>query len=70
MMIQLSWLWVRHQPASVISRRFATRVGTARGRVHRIAIVAVARKLLVAPWRFVLQGVVPEGAIFKAPASA
>lgn len=70
MMIQLSWLWVRHQPASAISRWFATRVGTARGRIRRIAIVAVARKLLVALWRFVSQGVVPEGAIFKAPASA
>jgi hypothetical protein len=41
------------------------RVGTARGRVRRIAIVAVARKLLVALWRYVTQGVVPEGAVLK-----
>ena len=50
-MIQLAWMWIRHQPGSAISRWFARRVGTARGRVRRIAIVAVARKLLVALWR-------------------
>jgi transposase len=62
-MIQLAWLWIRHQPGSAISQWFAKRVGTARGRVRRIAIVAVARKLLVALWRYV--GVVPEGAVLK-----
>jgi transposase len=65
-MIQLAWLWIRHQPGSAISHWFAQRVGTARGRVRRIAIVAVARKLLVALWRYVTQGVVPEGAVLKA----
>ena len=65
-MIQLAWLWIRHQPGSAISQWFARRVGTARGRVRRIAIVAVARKLLVALWRYVTQGVVPEGAVLKA----
>ncbi len=63
-MIQLAWLWIRHQPGSAISHWFAQRVGTARGRVRRIAIVAVARKLLVALWRYV--GVIPEGAVLKA----
>jgi transposase len=65
-MIQVAWLWIRHQPGSAISQWFAQRVGTARGRVRRIAIVAVARKLLVALWRYVTQGVVPEGAVLKA----
>jgi transposase len=65
-MVELAWLWLRYQPASAISRWFAARVGTARGRVRRIAIVAVARKLLVALWRFVTQGVIPEGAVLKA----
>ena len=65
-MIQVAWLWIRHQPGSAISQWFARRVGTARGRVRRIAIVAVARKLLVALWRYVTQGVVPEGAVLKA----
>ena len=65
-MIQVAWLWIRHQPGSAISQWFARRVGTARGRVRRIAIVAVARKLLVALWRYVTQGVIPEGAVLKA----
>src|SRR3954471_23528946 len=65
-MMQVAWLWIRHQPGSAISQWFARRVGTARGRVRRIAIVAVARKLLVALWRYVTQGVIPEGAVLKA----
>ena len=65
-MVELAWLWLRYHPASATSRWFAARVGTARGRVRRIAIVAVARKLLVALWRFVTQGVIPEGAVLKA----
>jgi transposase len=65
-MIQLAWLWIRHQPGSAISQWFVQRVGTARGRVRRIAIVAVARQLLVALWRYGTQGVVPEGAVLKA----
>jgi transposase len=65
-MIELAWFWVRHQPDSALSRWFHTRVGSAKGRIRRIAIVALARKLLVALWRYVAQGVVPEGAVFKA----
>jgi len=64
-MIELAWFWLRHQPDSALSRWFHARVGTAKGRVRRIAIVALARKLLVALWRYVTQGVVPEGAVFK-----
>ena len=64
--IELAWFWLRHQPNSALSRWFRARVGAAKGRVRRIAIVALARKLLVALWRFVTQGVVPEGAVFKA----
>jgi transposase len=65
-MIELAWFWVRHQPGSALSRWFVERVGTARGRVRRIAIVALARKLLVALWRYVTQGVDPQGAVLKA----
>ncbi len=65
-MIELAWSWLRHQPDSALSRWFHARVGAAKGRVRRIAIVALARKLLVALWRYVTQGVVPEGAVFKA----
>jgi len=55
-MIELAWLWVRHQPDSALSRWFRARVGTERGRIRRIAIVALARKLLIALWRYVTHG--------------
>ena len=65
-MIELAWFWLRHQPDSALSRWFQARVGAGKGRIRRIAIVALARKLLVALWRYVTQGVVPEGAVLKA----
>ncbi len=65
-MIQLAWLWLRHQPGSDLSRWFHQRVGDKRGKIRRITIVAVARKLLVALWRYVTQGLVPAGAELKA----
>lgn len=65
-MIELAWLWVRHQQDSALTRWFRDRVGDERGRVRRIAIVALARKLLIALWRYVTQGEVPEGAVLKA----
>ncbi|HZT21118.1 MAG TPA: IS110 family transposase [Dongiaceae bacterium] len=65
-MVELAWLWLRYQPDSALSRWFRRRVGEQGGRVRRIAIVALARKLLVALWRYVTQGVVPEGATLKA----
>jgi transposase len=64
-MIELAWLWVRHQPESALSQWFRERVGSERGRIRRIAIVAVARKLLIALWRYVAQGEVPQGAVLK-----
>ena len=65
-MVELAWLWVRHQPESAPSRWFQARVGHERGRVRRVAIVALARRLLVALWRYVAHGEVPEGAALKA----
>lgn len=65
-MIELAWLWVRHQPDSALSQWFRARVGDNRGRVRRIAIVALARKLLIALWRYVTHGELPEGAVLKA----
>jgi transposase len=64
-MIQLAWLWLRHQPVSALSKWFAERVGVHKGRVRRIAIVAMARKLAVALWRYLETGLVPEGAVLK-----
>lgn len=65
-LVELAWFWLRHQPDSALSVWFRARVGQGRGRIRRIAIVALARKLLVALWRYATQGVVPAGATFKA----
>jgi transposase len=69
-MVQLAWFWLRNQPGSALSTWCRERVGDRRGRIKRIAIVALARKLLVALWRFVTQGVIPEGAELKAAKAA
>ena len=60
-MIELAWLWVRHQPDSALSVWFRGRVGDERGRVRRVTIVALARKLLIALWRYLTHGEVPRG---------
>jgi transposase len=65
-MIELAWLWLRYQPESALARWFHERVGPARGRIRKINAVALARKLLVALWRYLTTGVVPEGARLKA----
>jgi transposase len=64
-MIELAWLWLRHQPDSPLSIWFRDRVGKLKGRIRRITIVAVARRLLIALWRYLKTGLVPEGAILK-----
>jgi transposase len=61
-MIQLAWLWLRHQPGSALSGWFRERVARHGGRVRKTAITALARKLLVAFWKYVTAGVVIEGA--------
>jgi transposase len=63
-MIQLAWLWIRHQPQSALTRWFKQRSQQGRKR----AIVALARKLVVALWKYVNQGVVIEGAVMKTAA--
>lgn len=67
--IELAWLWVRHQPDSALTQWFRERTAKASPRIKRIAIVALARKLMVALWRFLTTGVVPTGAKLK-PATA
>ena len=61
--IELAWLWLRHQPGSELSRWFRERVGNIKGRIRKIAIVALARKLMVALWRYLETGLVPSGAV-------
>jgi transposase len=63
--IELAWLWVRHQPDSALTRWFRQRVGDQKGRIRRIAIVALARKLMIALWRYLTTGLVPTGAVLR-----
>jgi transposase len=63
--IQLAWLWLRHQPASELSLWFRERTRRD-GRGKKTTIVALARKLLVALWKLFSDGVVIEGAVTKA----
>jgi len=62
--IQLAWNWVRWQPHSALTEWYREQFGTGK-RSRRIGIVAVARKLVIALWRYVTTGVVPAGAILK-----
>jgi transposase len=64
-MIQLAWLWLRHQPTSALSLWFKQRAEQNGGRGKKAAVVALARKLLVALWQFATDGVVIRGAVMK-----
>jgi transposase len=64
-LIQLAWLWLRHQPQSALALWFEERVRRNGGRLKKTTIVALARKLLVALWKYVTAGVVIEGAVMK-----
>lgn len=66
MMVELAWLWLQHQPQSALAQWFRERAPKgASPRRRRIAIVALARKLAVALWRYLREGLVPEGALMK-----
>ena len=64
-MVQLAWGWLRYQPASALARWYQQRFGHGGKRLRRIGIVALARKLLIALWRYVKTGSVPDGAQLK-----
>lgn len=64
--IELAWSWLRRQPQSALSQWYQRRFATGGARVRRIGIVALARKLLVALWRYLETGRLPEGAVLKA----
>jgi transposase len=63
--IQIAWGWVRWQPDSTLTQWFTRRFADAGKRARRIGIVALARKLMIALWRYVEQGVIPDGAELK-----
>jgi transposase len=64
--IELAWSWVRRQPMSALTRWYRARFSAGGPRQRRIGIVAVARKLLIALWRYLETGLLPEGAVLKA----
>ena len=64
-LIQLAWLWLRNQPQSALALWFKDRVSRNGGRLKKTTVVALARKLLIALWKYVTAGVVIEGAIVK-----
>jgi len=66
-MIELAWLWLRFQPQSELSRWYHSRFGSTGKRMRKVGIVALARKLLIAFWRYVEHDVVPGGAIVSKP---
>jgi transposase len=68
MMVEIAWLWLRYQPNSKLSHWFRERFAGGGARMRRVGIVALARRLLVALWRYLEDGVLPEGAELKAAA--
>jgi transposase len=65
MLVEIAWCWLRYQPQSALARWWQARCAQSRGRPRKVAIVALARKLLVALWRYLEDGLIPEGAILK-----
>lgn len=66
MLVELAWFWLRYQPNSQLSQWWRERFGNQGMRGRKVGIVALARKLVIALWRFVEDGIVPEGATLKA----
>lgn len=66
LLVELSWLWLRHQPDSTLTKWYQQRFAYGSKRMRRIGIVALARKLLVELWQYVEEGVVPDGAVLSA----
>ena len=65
LLIELAWQWLRYQPQSALAKWFNARFASGGSRTRRIGIVALARKLLVALWRFLQHGELPAGAKLK-----
>jgi transposase len=64
--VELAWAWLRFQPDSALSRWYRSRFANGGSRARKVGIVALARRLLIALWRFLETGVLPEGAQLKA----
>ncbi len=66
MLIELAWCWLKYQPASRLTQWYRARFGGTSSRAGKVGVVALARKLAIALWRFVEDGIVPDGARLKA----
>lgn len=64
--VEIAWAWLRYQPSSALTRWYHQRFGTGGPAMRRIGIVALARRVIIALWRYVTNGIVPEGALLKA----
>ena len=64
-MVELAWSWLRYQPQSELSRGFNRRFAGGGKRLRRIGIVALARRLAIALWRYLEDGLIPDGAKLK-----
>jgi transposase len=65
LIVELAWLWLRWQPGSALSQWYAQRFGAGNKRARKVGVVALARKLLIALWRYLEQGELPAGAVEK-----
>jgi len=64
-MTELAWAWLRYQPQSALSRWYQQRFARGGTRMRNVGIVALGRKLLIALWRYVQFGVLPDDALLK-----
>jgi transposase len=65
MVVEIAWGWLRYQPQSELSRWYERKYAHGNSRVKRIGIVALARRLLIALWRYLETGTPPAGALLK-----
>ena len=63
--VEIAWLWLEYQPTSALSRWYGERFGSGNARMRRVGIVALARKLMVALWKYLKQEELPPGAVLK-----
>lgn len=69
LLVELAWSWLRYQPDSALSQWYGRRFAAAGKRMRRVGIVALARRLAIALWRYLQHGEIPQGATLK-PAAA
>jgi len=67
--VELAWSWLRYQPDSALSHWYGRRFATAGKRMRRVGIVALARRLAIALWRYLKHGEIPQGATLKPAAT-